>query len=214
MRRVPVSLYAATLLSLLAVSLTPAAWAQRAPPLQAASGRDTTSDTSGVLPGVPFVMRRADAVVAMAQTAPSIAPTVRTTRVVSVAAQQAARALEIAHAEYSAGHYPSALAEAQRAINLARLAIGTAMQDVPEALAAAEEPAGNTGPVRLAVSRVPVTVYGLEPTQAPPTYRSMWTEPFGASPSGLGAPLMRDSLPFGAEPIQPSRGLPPAGTVP
>jgi hypothetical protein len=165
-----------------------------------------------MLPGVAYVMRRADAIVGMAQSAPSIAPTVRTTRVSSVSAQQASRALEDAHAYYNSGHYPSAIAEANRAINLARMAISVAMQDLPMALEA--QSTGDVMPTVLPPDIPPVTIAGLAPTQAPPVYRSVYSQPFGANPAGLGAPLMVDSLPFGVTPIQPSRGLPPAGLVP
>src|SRR5271166_6477804 len=136
MRRLAVSLCAAVVWTVVTMGGAESVWAQRGPPLQQANGSNTTQDTSSVLPGVPFVMRRAAAVVAMSQMAPDIAPTVRTTRVVSVSAQQAARALENAETMYSAGNYTGAMDEANRAIGLARFAIGTAMQDVPEALSA------------------------------------------------------------------------------
>jgi hypothetical protein len=213
MRRAIAALQPAFLFSLLVLGVTrPALSQRRGPPLQAASNRDTTSDTSSVLPGVPFVMRRADAIVGMAQSAPSIAPTVRTTRVASVSAQQASRALEDAHAAYDAGHYAIAVSEATRAIGLARMAIAVAMQDLPTALEA--QSAGDVIPSVLPPNIPPVTTLGLTPTQGPPVYRSLYSQPFGANPAGLGAPLMRDSTPFGAEPIQPSRGLPPAGLTP
>jgi len=199
---------ALSLLSLLALALIPLAShpseAQVGPPLQMRGYADTTSDTGGVSPALPYLLRRARALVSMARSAPGAAPSIGATRKAAVAADDASDALRMAMADYNAGYYAEADTAAQRAIGLSEVALAAVLERHPgiiEAVSAGEVSA----PPRVTTPALVVTMAATaQPLRLPTSYAEAYRLPFGVAPAGPGAPPLRDSLPFGVIPVNPA----------
>ena len=179
--------------------------AQVSAPLQMSGYADTTSDTSGVAPGVAALMRRAAAYVAMAREAPLASPTVRASRRSGGAARDAAAAYETALANYNAGYDQSARRDAERAIALAQDALAATLSGSGDLVT--QVSGGELAlPLPFAPPRADISMAATAtPLPLPRSYVEAAMLPFGVTPAGPGAPYMRDSLPFGVIPV-PQRG--------
>ena len=158
-----------------------------------------TSDSAAPPSGAPRVLRRAAAMVAMAESAPAAAPTILATRDAGAAEQAAAAAYQSALTSYSVGDRAGADSAARHAIDLAELAVTTAMARGSDLVQTAS--AGDVAlapPPAAPLAPVCITAATPAPTTASTSFADLRRYPFGTLPSEPVLRTQPDSLPFGA----------------
>ena len=146
------------------------------------------------------LLRRADALVSMAQTAPSGASTYPNAREAAHAARAAQDAYDAAVSNYSNGYYATADSAARVAIQKAELAAAVAARPpAPPLQMVSEGEVGAPGPTTILVPNpAPAVLIREASDYVTSSYAGLTPQPFGTYPAnGPYPPAMRDSLPFG-----------------
>ena len=189
-----------SLVSLAAISQRTTA--QAAESYEAGGDIFATTDENLAAMAAPSLLRRTSGLVAMAQDAPSAAPTYRAARLAARNAAAASAAYRTALANYFDGFYQAADSAASVAMRMAELATeegtlrGSAV--VTESAASLGSPESI---VLLVPNPAPAVMITETEKELPPSYAGLTPRPFGAYASGPYAPPLRDSLPFGAIPV-------------
>ncbi len=158
---------------------------------------------------VPYVsgstlLRRADALVSMAQTAPSGASTYPNAREAAHAARAAQDAYDAAVSNYSNGYYATADSAARIAIQKAELAAALAVRPpAPPLQMVSEGEVAAPGPTTVLVPNpAPAVMIRAGNDYVTSSYAGLTPQPFGAYPAnGPYPPAMSDSLPFGTRAV-------------
>jgi len=154
---------------------------------------------------VPYVsgsslLRQADALVSMAQTAPSAASTYPNAREAAHAARAAQDAYDAAVSNYSNGYYEAADSAARIAIQKSVLAAAAATRPpAPPLQTVSEGEVGSPGPTTVAVPNPAPAVLIREPNNyVTSSYAGLTPQPFGTYPANGPYPSpMGTTLPFG-----------------
>ena len=146
------------------------------------------------------LLRRANALVSMAQSAPSGASTYPNAREAAHAARAAQDAYDAAVSNYSSGYYATGDSAARVAIQKAELAAAAAARPpAPPLQMVSEGEVGAPGPTTVLVPNpAPAVLIRQANDYVTSSYAGLTPQPFGTYPAnGPYPPAMSESLPFG-----------------